>query len=288
MFDVGGRRLHIVCEGPRGSAQPTVIFESGAFGFSADWAIVQAKLSESGVRSCAYDRAGLGYSDPGPQPRDGMSVARDLEKLLQVAGEPGPYILVSHSMAGLHVRLFADRNPGLVAGLVLVDSTTPEAMDDSTTRRYVSRFTTGARAAAVAASFGIMRTLKSAPFANKIGLTAEPEAEKRQMFASARSNRVAAQEVEQWPTDARQARRSGSLRSEWPVAVVIAGTVHGPMRDVQYAPARGAQHGYVEVVQGATHDNLLGPKYADAIIRGVAFVIRFAVRSAAHGQAASA
>ena len=47
------------------------VFESGAFGFSADWQVVQ-DMAAKGVRSCAYDRAGLGFSDPGPQPRDGL------------------------------------------------------------------------------------------------------------------------------------------------------------------------------------------------------------------------
>ena len=62
----------------------------------------------------AYDRAGLGLSDPGPSPRDGLAIAYDLERLLAEAGEAGPYLLVGHSMAGLHTRLFAGRNPGLL------------------------------------------------------------------------------------------------------------------------------------------------------------------------------
>src|SRR5215472_15984565 len=79
--DIGGRRLRIVCDGPKGT-DPTVIFESGAFGFAADWAAVQQQLTAEGVRSCAYDRAGMGYSDPGPLPRDGLARVEDLEKLL--------------------------------------------------------------------------------------------------------------------------------------------------------------------------------------------------------------
>jgi pimeloyl-ACP methyl ester carboxylesterase len=280
MIDVGGRRMHIVCAGPLGRAKPTVLFESGAFGFSADWAVVQARLTALGVRSCAYDRAGLGFSDPGPLPRDGLNVAQDLESLLRAADEPGPYVLVGHSMAGLHVRLFANRNPDRMVGLVLVDSTTPEAIDDPTTRRYVDGFTVGAHAAATAASLGLMQPLRGSPLANKIGLTAEPETEKRHMFASGAYNRAAADEVDQWPRTARQALRSGPLNPDWPVAVITAGQVEGPMRQVQAPPAEASRRGYIDVVPNASHDALLGPAYADSIVRGVQFVIDAADRPA--------
>ncbi len=129
MVDIGGRRLHLICEGPKASGQPTVLFEAGAFGFSADWGVVQDKVAAQGLRACAYDRAGMGLSDPGPGPRDGLAVAGDLEKLLKAAHEDGPFIIVAHSMGGLYARLFANRNPDKIAGLVLVDAATPESTD---------------------------------------------------------------------------------------------------------------------------------------------------------------
>lgn len=288
MVDVGGRHLHIVCDGPKVGAVPTVLFESGAFGFSADWAVIQAKLTAMGVRSCAYDRAGLGFSDPGPAPRDGLHVAMDLESLLRAAKEPGPYILVSHSMAGLHVRLLADRNREWIVGLVLVDSTTPEAMDDPSTRNYVDGFTTGARAAAAAASLGLMQALRDTPLANKIGLTSEAEREKRHMFASGPYNRAAATEVEQWPTTAWQARRSGSLNPDWPVVVVMSAGLAPQMRDEQARPAEQSKQGYVDIVSGATHDNLLGPEHADAIVKAIVFVMDRAMVSSHGGSSAPA
>ena len=69
--DIGGRALRIVCEGPR-SDKPLIVMESGIFGFASDWGEVQRALAARGIRSCAYDRAGLGFSDPGPYPRDGV------------------------------------------------------------------------------------------------------------------------------------------------------------------------------------------------------------------------
>src|SRR5579871_4348327 len=104
MIDIGGRRLHLIAEGAPG-ARPTVLLEAGAFGFSADWGVVQQRLAASGWHVLAYDRAGLGVSDPGPEPRDGQAVIDDLDALLAKTGERGPFILVGHSMAGLYLRL---------------------------------------------------------------------------------------------------------------------------------------------------------------------------------------
>ena len=68
---------------------PLIVCEHGAFGCASDWAVVQEKLAVRGLRSLAYDRAGLGRSDPGPSPRDGVAVASDFEAMLvnQGSGE---------------------------------------------------------------------------------------------------------------------------------------------------------------------------------------------------------
>ena len=116
--------------------------------------MVQSRLAEQGVRSCAYDRAGLGFSDPGPMPRDGLAIVSDLEKLIALSGERGPFILCGHSMAGLHMRLFAARNPSLVAGLVMVDATTPESMDTPMVKQFVGQFANLSRLAAWGARAG--------------------------------------------------------------------------------------------------------------------------------------
>src|ERR1700722_6300594 len=130
LAEIGGaRRLRYVLAGPDASPRPLVVLEAGSFGFSADWAAVQAKLAAEGLRSIAYDRAGLGVSDPGSMPRDSNAIVADLEILLASIDEPGPYVVCGHSMAGMHVRLFAARNAVKVRGLVLVDATTPEAVD---------------------------------------------------------------------------------------------------------------------------------------------------------------
>src|SRR5215207_8425940 len=90
LIDVGGYQLHIHCVG---QGSPTVILESGLANMSADWANVQPLVAER-TRVCAYDRAGIGWSDPGPQPRDPRQIAGELHTLLGRAGIAGPYVLV--------------------------------------------------------------------------------------------------------------------------------------------------------------------------------------------------
>lgn len=272
MIDIGGRSLHMVCAGPKDSG-PVVVMEAGAFGLSADWGAVQAKLAAKGVRSCAYDRAGMGRSDPGPLPRDGVAIASDFEKLLAASGEPGPYIYVGHSMAGLYARLFAGRNPDKVAGVVLIDAATPEAADLPIAGKWIRRFASVSKLAGWGASTGLFKPL--APFmGDSIGLPPEASADKRRAFGSGPHNRNAAQEVSQWITASKQAGELPGYDPKVPVAVVTAGVEAGrsDWKRVQAAPARASLHGYIEHVAGAGHATLLGEGYADEIVKAVLFV----------------
>jgi pimeloyl-ACP methyl ester carboxylesterase len=122
MVDVGNHSLHINCIG-KGS--PTVILESGLGTMSADWANVQPRVAKT-TRVCAYDRAGTGWSETGPEPRDPRQIAHELHTLLGNAGIDGPYVLVGQSFGGLYVRMYADLYPKEVAGIVLADSSHPD------------------------------------------------------------------------------------------------------------------------------------------------------------------
>ena len=121
LVDVGGHRLHMRCVGPSDS-RATVILEAGGGGFSSHWSRVQELLAPR-VRSCAYDRAGLGWSEPGPAPRTMKQEVFELHELLDAAKIRGPLVLVGHSIGGLLVRLYAERYGNDVAGVVLVDPT---------------------------------------------------------------------------------------------------------------------------------------------------------------------
>jgi pimeloyl-ACP methyl ester carboxylesterase len=122
LIDVDGFKMHINCHGEGTRA---VILESGLGDSYISWIKVQPQISKF-TRVCSYDRAGLGYSSPGPNPRTSKEMAQELHSLLHDAGIAPPYILVGHSMGGFNVRLFALRYRSEVAGMVLVDSSHPE------------------------------------------------------------------------------------------------------------------------------------------------------------------
>ena len=118
LVDIGGYRLHLWCTG---NGAPAVILDTGLGGSSAGWGFVQPDVSRF-TRVCSYDRAGMGYSDPGPSPRTARRIASELAKLLDRSGIAGPVVLVGASIAGFNVRVFATDHPERAAGLVLVDA----------------------------------------------------------------------------------------------------------------------------------------------------------------------
>lgn len=120
--DVGGHRLALDC---RGRGLPVVVMDAGLGDSRITWDWVRPAVSAL-TRVCVYDRAGLGGSDPGPEPRTSGRIVEELRALLTRSATPGPYVLVGHSFGGMTVRLYASRHPTDVAGLVLVDPT-PES-----------------------------------------------------------------------------------------------------------------------------------------------------------------
>ncbi len=119
--EVDGVALHLDCVGEGG---PTVVLESGAGAGALAWSWVQRDLAHE-VRVCAYDRAGYGWSAGGGGDVDPDRVVTRLHGLLRAAGEPGPFVMVGHSLGGHYVRVFSDVHPDEVAGVVLVDARHP-------------------------------------------------------------------------------------------------------------------------------------------------------------------
>jgi pimeloyl-ACP methyl ester carboxylesterase len=125
-----GAQLNVYCFG---SGEPTVIFDSGWEDWAPAWAVVQPRVAKW-TRACSYDRAGAGFSSPGPMPRTSVRIADELHSALHNAGITGPYILVGNAFGGDAVRTFADLYVPDVAGLVLVEADAsdvePKAMQD--------------------------------------------------------------------------------------------------------------------------------------------------------------
>lgn len=119
LVQVGGRRLHLLCEGS--GPGPTVVIEQGAGEPATVWRPIQRRLAGT-MRVCLYDRAGYQWSDPCASSRSLTDRAEELHALLTAAGVPGPYILVGHSYGGVICQVFAAGHPEDVAGLVLVDA----------------------------------------------------------------------------------------------------------------------------------------------------------------------
>jgi pimeloyl-ACP methyl ester carboxylesterase len=273
----GGRRMHILCQGP-GASQPLVVLEAGIWGFSAGWDAVQKKLAAHGVRSCAYDRAGLGYSDPGPEPRDGLSIVEDLEALLKARGEAGPYILVAHSMGGLHARFFALRHPDQVVGLVLVDATSPRLAGGKWGRAFLRSYKPFGGAMDWL-SFLRLQPLATPWLADTTGVDKEAHDELMYFFAQRQHEHWGARETEQSYEAARETLAAGTLNPDLPVVAIIRAHDDGeksPWGRARYDAATASRRGAVISVDYSSHPSLIGRDHAEVVAKGVLSVLDLA------------
>jgi len=249
-IDIGGRMLDIDCAG---AGQPAVILESGA-----NWAVNSAvhdpktMFSNGGPRPgyswvsiqralatvttvCWYDRAGSGWSDLGPYPRDSASQARDLHALLRAARVPPPYVLVGESSAALDVRVYSGFYPSEVAGLVLVNWADPALFLDL-------RSSNGKRARRIPQSIdhsqdvvaqlfnwvGIYRLgpVPPAPAPPK-GLTAAEWNTIWFLTHSSKAISALMQDIASWRLTSAEAHAAGSLGGR-PLLVLSAGNIAAP------------------------------------------------------------
>jgi pimeloyl-ACP methyl ester carboxylesterase len=212
LYDVGGRRLHMSCSGHGG---PTVVLFNGLGEISATWARISDRVSPT-TRVCAYDRAGQGWSDDVRQPEDGVSAARDLHTLLAAAGEHGPYVLVGHSTGGPYALTYAAQYPHQVAGMVLLDSSSPEQM------RSIPSYA-GQYALALRRGLAFLPTLTriglGSLFGSGAGLPAGAAGRVRAMTSTARAARNGRDEIAMIPTVFGQAQALTSLGRR-PLAVL--------------------------------------------------------------------
>ncbi len=204
---VNGRRMHLVCTG---AGEPPVILEGPQTGISALWIPVQSGVTAF-AEVCSYDRAGFGFSDPGPLPRTSAEIAMELHDLLASASIKPPYILVGASAGGFHVRVYAGKYPNDVAGVVLVDSSHPDQarklhLPENPTAQYKKweRFFPLAHSLGIM-RFGLGREKRPA------SLSAAQWSEVLDARNTVNSYRTSLREGEAWAESATQVRESGDL-----------------------------------------------------------------------------
>ena len=123
MIDVAGRKMLLLC---RGTGSPTVVLEAGLdVGGIIGWSLVQDSIART-THTCAYNRAGIVWSEPSPGPHNAITIAADLHALLAAAGEKPPYVMVGHSLGGPYIMTYTKYHGGDVAGLVFVDASHPD------------------------------------------------------------------------------------------------------------------------------------------------------------------
>lgn len=124
LYDVGGYRLHLQRQG---SGRPAAVMDTGLGGNSLLWANALPAVAAV-TEAITFDRAGSGWSDPAPagQRRTSRQLVAELRCLLLAAGAEPPYVLVGHSSGAIHMLVFAKHFPQEVAGMVLVEPSTPD------------------------------------------------------------------------------------------------------------------------------------------------------------------
>jgi len=282
-IDVGGYQMHLYCSG---SGSPTVVLDAGLGGASLDWSLVQPSLAETS-QVCSYDRAGMGWSDPGPQPRSPEQLAKELHVLLTNAGISPPYVLVGHSLAGKNVRMFAQEHPDEVVGMVLVDARS-EYVDDRTsdTKERIER-----RAAHLQAwAYGVADRIGIARFAGASLLGTPPSmpGETRRTIAllttaSPGRNTAADEFMERSTSD--EKLRAGPLLGNRPLIVLAASENWEGLAywsEGQQAQAALSSAGRLIVVEDSSH--YIHWDHPDEVIDAVQAVITMAPRGGADGR----
>jgi pimeloyl-ACP methyl ester carboxylesterase len=289
LVDVGGHRLHLNVMG-QPTAGPTVVLEAGMASMSANWAWVRDELARDG-RVVSYDRAGLGWSDDGHQPMDAATSAASLHAALGAAAVAPPYVLAGHSYGGLVTRMFADRYPDEVAGVVLVDASHPDQWANIPASRNGRTVAAGNRVTALLARCGMLRLFHAErPFI--AGLPPREYAEMRAYLARPQGWSAGADGLIAWGRHSRaQVNAAGDLGSR--PLVVLSVTEQDRYSEVltrlqAELPSLSSNSRHLTVT-GATHYTLVSERRHAAVVSAAIRAVTAAARSGGRiGEVAAA
>jgi pimeloyl-ACP methyl ester carboxylesterase len=252
LVDVGDHSLHINCVG---EGSPTVILEAANGGMSAHWARVQQEVAKA-TRVCAYDRAGMGWSEPGPGPPNATQTTAELHVLLREANEEGPYVLVSHSLAGLYSRIYAQRYPEEVAGIVLVDSSHPGQFEGSGAALTINRVV-GVVGPLIART-GIPRVFKLYPSNPELPPLQREQSDS--LYYRTPHQVAVFEEMGTIPDTMEKARGSGTI-GEKPLVVVSSADHDAQTGALQEEFTALSSNSTQRVVEGSTHLSVVVDRY---------------------------
>jgi pimeloyl-ACP methyl ester carboxylesterase len=249
MVDVGEHRLHLNCVG---QGSPTVVLDAGWGYTSVEWsAWVQPEVAQH-TRVCAFDRAGMGWSEPEPGPPSATQTADELHALLQEADEEGPYVLVGHSLAGLYSRIYAERYPEEVAGMVLVDSSHPNQFEDSGLALAMNRVV-GVLGPLIART-GIPRMFNLYPSNPELPPLQREQSDS--LYYRTPHQVAMFEEMGTIPESMKKARGTGTL-GERPLVVVSAADHDAQTGALQEELTSLSSNSSMRVVEGSTHSSVV-------------------------------
>jgi len=270
LIDVGGHRLHVWCEG---HGMPVVLFDSSAGGTALDWYRVLHDVA-SFTTACAYDRAGMGYSDVGPLPRTAGRIADELAELVHRSDLRLPVVAVGWSLSGWYVRTYATRHEPDVAGLVLVDASHEDQAARFEAAGIHGRPSLVAPYLSIAAKLGALRLIPN-PYVTRPATVPEPI----RKYVRATTYRpdyfqAAYQEELESRASADQVRSSRRTLSV-PVVVLTAGRGPDNAMDIWWALQRDLLRLSRRSCQmmATNSDHMIPEQAPDAVVRAVRVAI---------------
>jgi pimeloyl-ACP methyl ester carboxylesterase len=273
LVDIGGYSLHLRTLG-EGRPGPTVILDGGMVSFSSNWAWVEPEVAKV-APVVTYDRAGLGWSDPGPGPRDAGRSARELHAALEASRIRGPFVLVGHSYGGLAARAFAALYREEVAGMVLVDASHPDQWVRFGIPSKVLGF--GNRVTSVLARFGLLRLINGEYELLADGLPPRPRAELMAFGSTPRALSTSADAALAWDPITRPLVNEAGALGDLPL--IVLSVTDQPRKGAELTELQAALPGLSSdsrhvIVKGAYHEGLLArEEHARVVTRSIVAVL---------------